>query len=847
MVKLMNRVRSVICGVLALTSARAQSEHVVAPPVDWSDPVTITVTGNPTYFHRHQMEVEEVSAEEQAIYQSSWAGAMGLRIAGLANKRYRVHLAYTEMDMNAPTRRWFDILINGEVVQEDVCIFNEVGNRRVLSFDFITPAKDGAITFSQRISRPGSDAPSFTLLRLYDLAGGLVAERSAYAMRPADWDLRGYLDKIYFGPIKDDHDLPPWEGTYKIREHETAKLTPADVIGPDGIAYPNWTQVGLPNGIPTLPVTLSAADFGAVPNDDDDDSTALQEAIEALRVRGGGVLFIPEGIYYLDQPITIKGDNMVLRGAGSGRTRLISRFSMEGAAPEIHGVAEGGEIGIGNFYYGWSDPENLVTLEVRANGKRVKEIASAGPWERTILRRFTGVELLATAGPGKVKLEVIATYRDGAKRSTQRNVRVVDHAVAGDRAAGVLSMIMFRGEGVEGETIALASDGRRGDMSLELTAGHGVKVGDRLVLDAPNTPRWQALHRDDHPGGSYRRNMYEVTAVEGNRVWIPEALRIEFPTIDGAYVQKFRPQVHCGLEDLGFEQAVDADVYSVVFEYGWESWVRGVEVVMTGNKALYMPNSKRCEVRDSVFDRSWTNEGGHAYIGWEHSYDCLMENVTTYDMRHAPVLQWSSSGNVIRDSTFHNSDAQWHAGWTNENLFEGLIVESSQDGGSYGNGMWSSGPEDTGHGPNGPRNVVYNCNITSSKVGLWMGGMNEAWLILYNRFVVGRGPAVLAKAASFDHIIQGNVFITLEPYPAAIYIGSRDCIGIELINNRFYGPIDQLVGGPGRPAVEFDNRILKSGDVNRPHAPVRSIFAWQQENREDILAEQQEQSTRRGR
>src|SRR5690606_31997567 len=134
----------------------------------------------------------------------------------------------------------------------------------------------------------------------------------------------------------------------------------------------------------------------------------------------------------------------------------------------------------------------------------------------------------------------------------------------------------------------------------------------------------------------------------------------------------------------------------------------------------------------------------------------LMENVTTYDMRHAPVYQWSSSGNVIRNSIFHNSDAQWHAGWTNENLFEGLVVESSQDGGSYGNGMWSSGPEDVGHGPNGPRNVIYNCNITSSKGGVWMGGMNEAWLFLYNRFVVGRGPAILAKAASFDHIIQGN-------------------------------------------------------------------------------------------
>ncbi|MFV1981674.1 MAG: hypothetical protein ACC655_11015, partial [Rhodothermia bacterium] len=69
-------------------------------------------------------------------------------------------------------------------------------------------------------------------------------------------------------------------------------------------------------------------------------------------------------------------------------------------------------------------------------------------------------------------------------------------------------------------------------------------------------------------------------------------------------------------------------------------------------------------------------------------------------------------------------------------------------------------------------------------------------------------------------------------------LGTEDSKGIELINNRFYGPVDQLVEGPARPAVEFDNRILKSGDINRPHPPVRSIFEWQQERKESIWQNQ---------
>lgn len=836
-----------LLSALVAISACAQSEHVEPPQVAHSDTVKFEMGGTIDYFHRHRLEVEGVPAERQAIYQSTRTGELDVRVSGLQDQPYRVRLEYVEQDMNAPRQMFFNILINGEVVQREVNIFSQVGNRRVLSYDFTANPQDGVITYAQRRAVEKSFLPTFVLLQVYDLQDRLVGEYSAYESRPADWDWRGYLDKIYFGPIKDDHDTPPWKGTYKIRAHETEKLTAADVMGPDGIAYPNWTNVGIPGGIPVLANTLSAADFGMVPNDDRDDSAALKKAVASLRAQGGGVLFIPEGVYYLDRPVEIKGDNMVLRGAGMKKTRLISRFSMKDSAPEFDDITKDQAIGPTNFVYTWVDPEGMTEIKLEANGKLVKKTAYSGRWEKIFLYRFTGIELLAADGPGRKKLTATVSYIDGTTRKISSEVLLTDEKVAGDRAYGTLAALLFRGEGVQGGLIPLARDGLRGEMSLEVADGHGLKAGDRIIVNAPNTTRWRKLLRNDHVGGSYRRNMYEITAVEGNRILLPEALRIDFPLIDGSTVQKFRPQLHCGVEDLGVENANDTLLFSVVFEYGWESWVRGLEVIKTGNKALYMPNSKRCEVRDSVFDRSWINEGGMAYIGWEHSYDSLMENVTTYDMRHAPVYQWSSSGNVIRNSEFYNSDAQWHAGWTNENLFEGLIVESSQDGGSYGNGMWSSGPEDMGHGPNGPRNVIYNCNITSTKGGVWMGGMNEAWLFLYNRFVVGRGPAIIAKAASFDHIIQGNVFVVLEPYPAAIYLGSRDSIGIELINNRFYGDVDQMVGGNARPAVEKDNRILQSGNIARPHAPVRSIYEWQQERRDEISAEQLRLAKLRGR
>ena len=611
------------------------------------------------------------------------------------------------------------------------------------------------------------------------------------------------------------------------------------MVGPDGIAYPNWTRVGIPGGIPVRENTLSAADYGAVPDDGLDDSAALQKAVAALEARpGGGVLLIPAGRYFLDRPIVIRGDNIVLRGAGAKQTKLVSRFSMRGQPPELHGIDAEGKIHPQGYYYVWLDPEGLTGVEIRAGSKTVQQITRSGRWETQIFYRFSGSDLVAVAGPGGTELKVSASYRDGTVRSIARWVQWDTAAVPVDRAHGSLAVIAFSGRGLVGDRIPLLADGKRGDMSLTLAPGHGLVTGDRIQVDAPATPRWLQLTGSARPGAQIRSNHYEITRVEGNRVWFDEALRMDFPVIDGSSVQRLRPQVHCGIEDLGFEQEVQAMIHGVMFEYGWECWVRGVEFVHAGDKSLYMPHSKRCEVRDTAFDRVWYNVGGSGYIGWEHSFDCLMDHVTAYAMRHAPVVQWAASGNVIRRSVFHGSDAQWHAGWTNENLYEELVVESGQLDGAYGNGMWASPPEDRGHGPNGPRNVVYNCDISSPKAGLWMGGMNEAWLILHNRFVVGKGPGVVAKTASFDHVILGNVFVLIDPKPGAIYLGTPDCIGVELIDNRFYGPIDTLLAGAIPPAVERGNRVYRSGDTTRPQPAVRSIFEWQQEHRTEIQAEQ---------
>jgi len=383
----------------------------------------------------------------------------------------------------------------------------------------------------------------------------------------------------------------------------------------------------------------------------------------------------------------------------------------------------------------------------------------------------------------------------------------------------------------------LAGDGKRGDRVLHVSNVTGLVRGDTILIDGPATPRWKKLTRNACKWGTYRRNILIVDAVDAKAktVRVTQPLRIEFPVVDGSYVRKLGMIRRCGLEGVYITQKANLWITTCSFYYGLNCWARNVKIYKHGRFPVYGSSAKFCEIRDCVFDDAhFKGGGGTAYAGWDRCYDCLMDRTTTTKLRHAPCFQWSASGCVIRRSTFHDSDIQWHAGWTNENLIEQCVVHSRRGTGSYGYGAWASPPEDTAHGPNGPRNVLYHCDVTSQRTGLWMGGMNENWLILHNRFVVDRGQGVYAKATSFDHIIRGNVFVLKDGKSPMVHLGRADCVGIEIEGNRLCGGNGQVISGPARPAVLKGNQSLPlppGGKLPpRPKPAIESIYEWQKAN-----------------
>ena len=108
-----------------------------------------------------------------------------------------------------------------------------------------------------------------------------------------------------------------------------------------------------------------------------------------------------------------------------------------------------------------------------------------------------------------------------------------------------------------------------------------------------------------------------------------------------------------------------------------------------------------------------------------------------------------------------------------------------------------------------------------------MGGMNENWLILHNRFTVQKGNGVLAKTASFDHIIKDNVFILKDNSSPMVFLASPDCIGVEITGNLLYGGNAKIAASSAKPVLLENNRALPLTDAPRPKPKIPSIYEWQ--------------------
>ena len=644
----------------------------------------------------------------------------------------------------------------------------------------------------------------------------------------------------------------PWPGSYKLRPGEHDRLTAADVVGPDGLVYPDWSHAGVPGGIPETPVKLRLSDLGA--REGSDISALLEQAAAQVSAAGGGAIEIGEGEFFLDAPVMISADNVVIRGAGRDRTRLLFRYHVPRGEVRFFRLTDGQEIGQNSAIEFHANPKNLVRLELKSGETTLAERTRADHWGNTFSIRAAATAALDKLGEGIREFTAFAHYEDGSRAEARIRLKLVRGRL-GEVMPSQLGAINFTGRGIVSDRVPLAADAARGDRVIQLRDGHGFKTGDTINVVAPASERWRNLVGHTAKWPVQAQNMHSIEAVDGASITLNQPVRAPFLVEDGAYAAKISVIRGCGVEALTIEQPEvpgqgspgprightlwhaieDLWTNGINMENAWGCWVRDVTVRNAGRNAAYFLNSKHIEVRDCLFDDAiFKGGGGTGYVGFERTYDSLIDAIETRGMRHAPNVQWNSSGNVVRNSRFLGSDGQWHAGWTLENLYENNLIDAQGEGGSYGHGLYASGPSSGSHGPQGPRNVVYHNDVRARRDGLHMLGGNEAWMVLHNRFVIDNGRAIYAKEKSFDHIIRGNVFVLPKPVLPPVLLGA-DSVGVDLVDNAFFGVAPPLVGFVGgKTALLVDQGNISEPKVPEelpalPVPPVPSIFEWQRQ------------------
>lgn len=107
----------------------------------------------------------------------------------------------------------------------------------------------------------------------------------------------------------------------------------------------DWTNAGLLPNTPTQADTvLDVTDYGAVPNDGQNDFNAIQQAIsEARNTSGLSIIYFPPGTYDIHSRIELThlDNNIVFQGAGSNQTTLKFTVGHTTQCFYIHGYQTG--------------------------------------------------------------------------------------------------------------------------------------------------------------------------------------------------------------------------------------------------------------------------------------------------------------------------------------------------------------------------------------------------------------------------------------------------------------------------------------------------------------------------
>jgi hypothetical protein len=573
-------------------------------------------------------------------------------------------------------------------------------------------------------------------------------------------------------------DLTTWPSQYRIDPWDTARLTPADVVGPDGIVYPDWTGVGVEGGIPTgftaaldpasppsgtqvfnVKTGYSAAGNGTT-NDDDEVAAALAAALAWNNgTTQKAILYFPAGTYLLTRPLTINEDGVVVAGAGKASTTL--KLDHGGTTYSSRSLFEfdGGTWG-GTYLHGQANAlrgTSTMVFDVDPAAKGygvgtwVRIAASDASSGDTMRERYSNPNTGCDYNDplyhfGRFFIAKITAINSAAKSATFD--RTFPHDYYADEAPQMRNTTMRQWCGLQ-------------DLTIDT-------VSSAVTLDP------------------VRHRRVANTWVRGVRIVEARDWPMSSQSDSRARVE---------IRDCDF-----AGTWGTI-----------------GN-------------------------GSVAYLGWTQAdMDGLMTGCTANGLRHMGIFQMAMRC-VVRASTFSGDNVQspqLHGRFPLENLVEQCTLgpwTAARGTTAFGIDQANT----LRHGPNGPRNVFYHNDVLNGSATIYLGGASEAQILAYNRLrnagtnsTIDANPPIWAMDRTFDTIVRGNIFDALPTSPV-INLEDPTCTGWRVSENIIYNSNGQLMAGPATLAVNDFNRFrsgaLPTSGAPTPGPEAASIYQWQRDH-----------------
>lgn len=405
-------------------------------------------------------------------------------------------------------------------------------------------------------------------------------------------------------------------------------------------------------GVPTAAYrVMDARDFGVLASDGQDDSLALQRAIDTIREQNWSSadkrveLLLPSGVIELSQEIHFDQDGIILAGQGTdlaqGGTKILFK------PWPAYEVKDNRPIVDGKIWPGFA--AFRVETRLKASGDQNYEGSINFHWQ-------SGVKVAETGGG----------------------------------LAGESSLFLARGEAA------------------------GFEVGQWIYVGAANTRAFleDTQVRPIHwKNGHMRTQFFQIVAIDtsSDTLTIDRPLEFDVPFSNGGevggklYYSKVMPVVavrDVGFKDFAFETSLahtpyrdinrydyDASsnpqgaglryvnlapeyaIHGILFKFAIDCWVDNVHIDMSASHPLVTEFAARLTLQNMRVDGSWNKgKGGNGYFRGSKLYYSLIQDNQIDRLRHL-TLQWSATGNLVRNNDM-SVDMNLHGGWERFNRIE---------------------------------------------------------------------------------------------------------------------------------------------------------------------------------